>query len=108
LLHTLALTTSNKTTSPLVATLLAKYRHASAALLETAGAFLRALEQRDKLVVFALPDVSVTVTQSIAFLIFCRPLCLYARSVERSTGDENLPHGSTDALAIVCRGGYFH
>jgi prepilin peptidase CpaA len=49
--------------------------------------------------VFALPDVSVTVTQSIAFLIFVAPLCLYVAWNDLRA--MKIPTWSTDALAIV-------
>jgi len=45
------------------------------------------------------PDVSVTVTQSLAFLIFVAPLCLYVAWNDLRA--MKIPTWSTDALAIV-------
>lgn len=45
------------------------------------------------------PDVSVTVTQSIAFLVFVAPLCLYVAWNDLRA--MKIPTWSTDALAIV-------
>lgn len=45
------------------------------------------------------PEVSVTVTQSIAFLIFVAPLCLYVAWNDLRA--MKIPTWSTDALAIV-------
>jgi prepilin peptidase CpaA len=49
--------------------------------------------------VFALPDVAVTVTQSIAFLIFVAPLCIYVAWNDLRA--MKIPTWSTDALAVV-------
>ena len=46
-----------------------------------------------------LPEVHVTVTQSIAFLIFVAPLSLYV--AWNDLRDMKIPTWSTDALAIV-------
>jgi len=46
-----------------------------------------------------LPEVNVTVTQSIAFLIFVAPLCLYVAWNDLRA--MKIPTWSTDALAIV-------
>jgi len=48
---------------------------------------------------FPIPEVSVTVTQSIAFLIFVAPLCLYVAWNDLRA--MKIPTWSTDALAIV-------
>ena len=48
---------------------------------------------------FSLPEVSVTVTQSIAFLIFVAPLCIYVAWNDLRA--MKIPTWSTDALAIV-------
>ncbi len=48
---------------------------------------------------FSFPEVSVTVTQSIAFLIFVAPLCLYVAWNDLRA--MKIPTWSTDALAIV-------
>ena len=47
----------------------------------------------------ALPDVSVTVTQSITFLIFVAPLCIYVAWNDLRA--MKIPTWSTEALAIV-------
>ena len=46
-----------------------------------------------------VPDVSVTVTQSIAFLIFVTPLCIYVAWNDLRA--MKIPTWSTDALALV-------
>ncbi|SMX37005.1 A24 family peptidase [Octadecabacter ascidiaceicola] len=48
---------------------------------------------------FAFPEVSVTVTQSIAFLIFVAPLCIYVAWNDLRA--MKIPTWSTDALAII-------
>ena len=48
---------------------------------------------------FTIPEVSVTVTQSIAFLIFVAPLCIYVAWNDLRA--MKIPTWSTDALAIV-------
>ncbi len=48
---------------------------------------------------FVTPEVNVTVTQSIAFLIFAAPLCLYVAWNDLRA--MKIPTWSTDALAIV-------
>ena len=48
---------------------------------------------------FAFPEVSVTVTQSTAFLIFVAPLCIYVAWNDLRA--MKIPTWSTDALAIV-------
>lgn len=48
---------------------------------------------------FTFPEVSVTVTQSIAFLIFVAPLCLYVAWNDLRA--MKIPTWSTDALALV-------
>lgn len=48
---------------------------------------------------FTLPEASVTVTQSIAFLIFVAPLCLYVAWNDLRA--MKIPTWSTDALAVV-------
>jgi len=48
---------------------------------------------------FAFPEVSVTVTQSIAFLIFVAPLCIYVAWNDLRA--MKIPTWSTDALALV-------
>ena len=48
---------------------------------------------------FTIPEVSVTVTQSIAFLIFAAPLCIYVAWNDLRA--MKIPTWSTDALAIV-------
>jgi len=49
--------------------------------------------------VFTVPEVSVTVTQSIAFLIFVAPLCIYVAWNDLRA--MKIPTWSTDALAVV-------
>ncbi|PVA05797.1 prepilin peptidase [Thalassorhabdomicrobium marinisediminis] len=46
-----------------------------------------------------LPQVSVTLTQSVAFLIFVAPLCLYVAWNDLRA--MKIPTWSTDALAII-------
>ncbi|MGJ8611838.1 MAG: prepilin peptidase [Octadecabacter sp.] len=48
---------------------------------------------------FAFPEVSVTVTQSIAFLIFVAPLCIYVAWNDLRA--MKIPTWSTDALGLV-------
>ncbi len=48
---------------------------------------------------FAFQEVSVTVTQSIAFLIFVAPLCIYVAWNDLRA--MKIPTWSTDALALV-------
>ncbi|WP_296420106.1 prepilin peptidase [Pseudooctadecabacter sp.] len=48
---------------------------------------------------FVLPEVDVTVTQSVAFLIFVAPLCIYVAWNDLRA--MKIPTWSTDALAII-------
>lgn len=48
---------------------------------------------------FTIPESSVTVTQSIAFLIFVAPLCIYVAWNDLRA--MKIPTWSTDALAVV-------
>lgn len=48
---------------------------------------------------FTVPEGPVTVTQSIAFLIFVAPLCIYVAWNDLRA--MKIPTWSTDALAVV-------
>ena len=48
---------------------------------------------------FTIPEASITVTQSIAFLIFVAPLCIYVAWNDLRA--MKIPTWSTDALALV-------